>query len=419
MKQGGKREGSGRKSLNGKEVKVRIPFDTIDEIEKYFSGSTLSEKIRTGIENAIINKSPNTKYRVIDLFSGCGGISEGFRQNPKMEIVGAIDFNEDACITYRYNFPNAKVICGDITKISVEETEFNNIDIIIGGPPCQGFSALNRHQKLEDDPRNKLFFEFLRFVKYLKPKAILIENVKQILTKNDGFAKNTICNLLKDMGYNVDYTVVNASDFGVPQNRERAIFVAIRNDIGEIDLNDLNDYKVYKKTTVKDALEDLYELENRECINQDDFYVLNNKITNDYLKKMRNDTNYIFNHKIQYQNEEVQKRVSFVPQGGNWKNVPEEYFPSKRENRHSNYLRRFDENSQSTTIDTGHDVYYHPLYNRCPTVRESARLQSFPDRFIFIGSKKEQLRQVGNAVPPLLANAISKLLEENLQNGKI
>ena len=419
MKQGGKREGSGRKSLNGKEVKVRIPFDTIDEIEKYFSGSTLSEKIRTGIENAIINKSPNTKYRVIDLFSGCGGISEGFRQNPKMEIVGAIDFNEDACITYRYNFPNAKVICGDITKISVEETEFNNIDIIIGGPPCQGFSALNRHQKLEDDPRNKLFFEFLRFVKYLKPKAILIENVKQILTKNDGFAKNTICNLLKDMGYNVDHTVVNASDFGVPQNRERAIFVAIRNDIGEIDLNDLNDYKVSKKTTVKDALEDLYELENRECINQDDFYVLNNKITNDYLKKMRNDTNYIFNHKIQYQNEEVQKRVSFVPQGGNWKNVPEEYFPSKRENRHSNYLRRFDENSQSTTIDTGHDVYYHPLYNRCPTVRESARLQSFPDRFIFIGSKKEQLRQVGNAVPPLLANAISKLLEENLQNGKI
>ncbi len=379
---------------------------------------SLQEDIKS-IDSSDVLATRNVKYRVVDLFSGCGGISEGFRQNSKMEIVGAIDFNKEACITYKYNFPNAKVIDGDITKISVKDSGFEDIDVIVGGPPCQGFSSLNRHQRLEDDPRNRLFFEFLRFVEELKPKAILIENVKQILTKNNGFAKNTICKFLTDMNYNVDYRVLNASDYGVPQNRERAVFVAIRNDIGTVDLDILDKYKVKTKTTVKDALEDLYEIEKRGYINKDDFYVATSPVSNDYLKIMRNETNYIFNHKIQYQNEEVQKRVSFVPQGGNWKNVPEEYFPSKRENRHSNYLRRFDENAQSTTIDTGHDVYYHPLYNRCPTVRESARLQSFPDRFIFIGSRKEQLRQVGNAVPPLMAYCVSLIIQEILDNGKI
>lgn len=358
------------------------------------------------------------KYRVIDLFSGCGGISVGFEMNDEIDVVGAIDFNKSACVTYEYNFPKAKVINGDIKAISVESTGFKDIDIIIGGPPCQGFSSLNRHQKLEDDPRNVLFFEFLRFVKELRPKAILIENVKQILTKNGGYAKNTICSILDEIGYNVDYKIINASDYGVPQNRERAVFIGIRKDIGDINFDDIVKFQVSKKTTVREALEDLYDLEDLDHINQDDFYVTKAPVSNDYLKIMRNSTNYIFNHKIRYQKQEVQDRVSFVPQGGNWKCVPDEYFPSKRNNRHSNYLRRFDENSQSTTIDTGHDVYYHPLFNRPPTVRESARLQSFPDRFIFVGSKNEQLRQVGNAVPPLMAFALSKLIVEVLDHEK-
>lgn len=415
---GGKRDGSGRKSIQGKEVKVKIPYETIDKIEESFCGNSLSERIRESIDNSLLNVNHSHKFRVIDLFSGCGGISEGFAMNNRMDIVGAIDFNKEACITYRYNFPYAHVINGDITQLSVEDSKFRDVDIIVGGPPCQGFSALNRHQKLEDDPRNKLFFEFLRFVKELRPKAIVIENVKQILTKNDGFARKNICSILEEIGYNVDYRVLNASDYGVPQNRERAVFVGIRNDIGSIKFDNIDKFKVKKKTTVKEALEDLYSLEYRIPRNPDDFYVLDTPVSNEYLQIMRNDSNYIFNHKIQYQNEEVQKRVSYVPQGGNWKDVPPELFPSQRDNRHSNYLRRFDENGQSTTIDTGHDVYYHPLYNRCPTVRESARLQSFPDRFIFIGSKKEQLRQVGNAVPPLMAFAISRMILEVLENGE-
>lgn len=412
-----------------KQVQIRLDLDDNEERKReYYSvkynniynrlkSCKIDDKTIEDIIQSFEKSNKETqKYRVIDLFSGCGGISVGFEMNDKIDIVGAIDFNKDACITYSYNFPKAKVISGDIREVSVESTGFKDIDIIIGGPPCQGFSALNRHQKLEDDPRNVLFFEFLRFVKELRPKAILIENVKQILTKNGGFAKNNICSILGEIGYNVDYKIINASDFGVPQNRERAVFIGVRKDIGEIDFENIRKFQTDKKTTVKEALEDLYDLENLDNINQDDFYVTEAPVSNDYLKLMRNSTNYIFNHKIKYQKQETQDRVSFVPQGGNWKCVPEEYFPSKRNNRHSNYLRRFDENSQSTTIDTGHDVYYHPLFNRPPTVRESARLQSFPDRFIFIGSKKEQLRQVGNAVPPLMAYALSKLIVEVLEN---
>lgn len=419
MNKGGKREGSGRKAIKGKEVKVKIPFETIEKIESNFKGETLSEKIRVGIISALDNKKIHAKYRVIDLFSGCGGISEGFLQNNKFEIVGAIDFDKMACKTYKYNFPNANVLCGDISKIEIEDTNFDDIDIIVGGPPCQGFSALNRHQKLEDDPRNKLFFEFLRFVKELRPKALMIENVQQILTNKNGYAKKEISRLLQEMGYNVDYRILNASDYGVPQNRKRAVFVGIRDDIGKIDFDMIHMYHVEKKVTVDEALEDLYYLENNiHSDKTNDIYLDDRQQSNRYLKNVKNDSGYIFNHRINYPNEDVQKRISFVPCGGNWKDVPEEMFPSKRDNRHSNYMKRLDAKSQSITIDTGHAVYFHPLFNRVPTARESARIQSFPDRFIFLGNKSEQLRQVGNAVPPLMAKAISSMILEVLENEK-
>lgn len=359
------------------------------------------------------------KLRVIDLFSGCGGISEGFSKNQNFEIVGAIDFDKAATETFKLNFPNANVICGDITKIEVKDTGFKDIDVIIGGPPCQGFSALNRHQKLEDDPRNKLFFQFLRFVEELKPKAVLIENVRQILTKKDGYAKNKICELLDDMGYNVDYKLLDASEYGVPQKRIRAVFVGIRKDLGIVDFSKIDKYKVDKITTVDEALCDLYLIEsNYDKDELIESYKIDNNVTNDYLKLMHDGSGVIYNHRIHYPNEDVQKRISFVPEGGNWKDVPENLFPSHRDNRHSNYMRRLDGSGLSTTIDTGHAVYFHPKYNRVPTARESARIQSFPDDFVFVGNKGEQLRQVGNAVPPLMANAISKMIMEYLEDEK-
>lgn len=357
------------------------------------------------------------KYRVIDLFSGCGGISVGFDMTNKCELVGAIDFAQAACDTYKKNFPNANVICCDITKKTVEETGFKDIDIIIGGPPCQGFSALNRHEKnREEDPRNVLFMQYIRFVKELKPKALMIENVRQILTQKNGYAKNAICEMLDEIGYNVSYKVIKASDFGVPQKRVRAVFVGIRKDLGSFDFNDLEKRRVEKNVTVGEALADLFELE--QMNSQESIHNIDGNIRNSYLDIMHDGTNKIHNHFMRYPNEIVQQRIQHVAEGHNWKDVPEELFPSHRDNRHSNYCRRLNRNDVSITIDTGHDVYFHPLFNRVPTVRESARIQSFPDRFIFVGTKNDQLKQVGNAVPPLMAKAIAETMMEVLNEKK-
>lgn len=357
------------------------------------------------------------KYRIIDLFSGCGGITKGFYDTNRVEVVGAIDFDKAACKTYQFNFPDSKVINGDINEISVDSTGFKDIDIIVGGPPCQGFSGLNRWNKqLEDDPRNKLFFQYLRFVEELKPKAILIENVRQILTSKNGFARITICELLDKMGYNVVYDVINAAEFGVPQNRLRAFFVAIRKDIGKFNFNLLEKNKS-AKVTVLDALSDIIEIEEQAKSDLNGYNYILGEPKSKYQEKMRSG-NILNNHLIYYPTESVQEKIKYVPEGGNWKFVPEELFKSKRDNRHSNYLKRLDSNSQSVTIDTGHNVYFHPKFNRVPTIRESARLQSFPDDFYFIGNKGEQFRQVGNAVPPLIAEVLAKAIMEVLENEK-
>ena len=358
------------------------------------------------------------KYRVIDLFSGCGGISLGFYNTDKVDIVGAIDFDKAACETYKYNFQSANVINGDINNISVDETGFKDIDIIVGGPPCQGFSGLNRWPKqLEDEPRNKLFFQFLRFVSKLKPKAILIENVRQILTSKNGFAKNKICEMLDEMGYNASYAVLNAADFGVPQNRQRAFFIGINKELGRFDFEKMSKYHK-KKVTVEEAISDISEIEEQAKSDLNGYNYVLGEIKSEYQKKMR-DRDILNNHLIYYPTESVQTKIKHVPEGGNWRCVPEELFKSKRDNRHSNYLKRLDSKSQSITIDTGHNVYFHPKFNRVPTIRESARIQSFPDSFFFTGNKGEQFRQVGNAVPPLLAEALAKEIMEVLDNEKI
>ena len=352
------------------------------------------------------------KYNVLDLFCGAGGLSLGFKL-AGYNIAGGIDFQADAIKTHELNFKDSISICGDITKIDNEEKikifGNKNIDVIIGGPPCQGFSAGNR-QQIENDPRNKLFFEFIRFVKVLKPKAIVIENVRQILTKDKGFAKNKIFEILEELEYNVDVRVLTASDYGVPQNRNRAVFIGIRKDVGSINYDNIK--KTKKRITVEEAIGELYELENTES------NILHSKPLTEFQKYLRAKDNQELNHEKKYPNKEVQERMKFVPQGGNWKDVPTHLWKVQRENRHSSAYRRLEEKQPSITIDTGHMNYFHPKYNRVPTVRESARLQSFPDYFVFEGTPTSQLRQVGNAVPPLMAKAIADLIKEVLNNEK-
>ena len=355
------------------------------------------------------------KYNVIDLFSGCGGISEGFNNTQRVNLIGAIDLDKAACDTYKLNFPKAKVICGDINNITVESTGFKDVDIIIGGPPCQGFSRLNYWDKDRDnDPRNQLFYQYLRFVEELQPKALLIENVKNVLVAKNGYVPQNVTRFLEEIGYEVSYSIVCASDFGVPQNRFRAIFVALKKEYGKFDFASLDKYKKPKVTTAE-AISDIATIEeNAKSFEQGTVFTLG-KPESEYQKIMQAPDRKLHNHMIYYPADNVQAMMTYVPEGGNWRCVPKEMFKSERTNRYTNYLRRLKKDEPSITIDTGHNVYFHYKFNRVPTIRESARIQSFPDSFIFTGGKGEQFRQVGNAVPPLMAEALAKAIMDSIE----
>ncbi|MBQ8702513.1 MAG: DNA cytosine methyltransferase [Prevotella sp.] len=348
------------------------------------------------------------KFKVLDLFCGCGGISEGFAL-AGFNIAGGIDFNEYATITFRHNFKNAKVHNVDISTFpdSQIEEEYGDVDVIVGGPPCQGFSSANRWQKEMDDPRNKLFFEYIRFVQKIHPKIIMIENVRGLLTRDNGYAIKRIEEILGAEEYNIKYRILDASEYGVPQVRKRAIIVGIRKDYKDIYF-DFEKLKKQERTTVEDAIGELY------CFEQsaDGIKTIETPPDTSLRKFFRTKDNSILDQDIVYPAQKVQDRIKHVPQGGNWQDVPEELWPNDRKNRHSSAYKRLDPHTQSCTIDTGnaHSNYFHPIYHRIPTIRESARLQSFPDYFEFQGPRGSKYRQIGNAVPPLLAKAIANAI---------
>tara|TARA_Y100001970_G_scaffold94742_2_gene119399 strand:- start:2260 stop:3333 length:1074 start_codon:yes stop_codon:yes gene_type:complete len=356
---------------------------------------------------------PNKKkYNVIDLFCGCGGLSLGFKM-ANFNIIGGVDFEKDCIDTFSLHFKNSKNFYGDISKISDNEIRktYQDIDVIIGGPPCQGFSAANMWEKdVKKDKRNDLFREFLRFVKILKPKALVLENVSRILTQDKGEIKKEIIRSLEELGYLVSYKILTASDYSVPQKRRRNFFVAISKKNTKFDMGSI---KEEEPTILNDALSDLYDMESG---------LLYDSITtiskSNYQALMRkNSKNKIYNHDPKYPIKRVVDRIKHVKEGGNWKSVPEHLWETIRYNRHSSAYRRLDSKGFSITIDCGHMNYFHPKFDRVPTVRESARIQSFPDDFIFLGAQGSQYRQVGNAVPPLMAKSIAKALKKALNNG--
>ena len=342
---------------------------------------------------------------VLDLFCGCGGLSYGFEKAGYNILLG-IDNDSKALETFELNHKGSKSICGDITSITYRKDIKSiigdrKIDVIVGGPPCQGMS-LSGPRKF-DDPRNSLYLSYIRLVNEIKPKAFVIENVPGLVGLFNGQIKDSIIEKFTEMGYNIKYQILCASDFGVPQNRRRVVFVGLKN--GEFVYPEPLDEVV----TCEMALSDLPSLQNDIGTEQAQYVTAPQ---NKYQELMRCNSNTVRNHIAANHSEKVQKIISLVPDGGNYKDLPEEYINSR--NFHVAWTR-FASQKPAPTIDTGHRHHFHYKYNRVPTVRECARLQSFPDDFIFLGNKTQQFRQVGNAVPPLMAQVIAEQLSKFLR----
>ena len=326
---------------------------------------------------------------IIDLFCGCGGLSKGFEM-AGFNTVLAIDFWKDAVETFNNNHKNKVAICDDVSKISNDFlddfTKKNKITGIVGGPPCQGYSTVGKRD-INDD-RNYLYLQYCRIVEKVKPEFFVLENVKGLLTLNNGKFKEDIVERFTKLGYIVDYKILNSADYGVPQNRNRVFFVGIKNKKFKFPKEKL------KKVTTYEAISDLTSYEDK--------YTTSAQTS--YQKNMRGNNKQLKNNEFTVHTEKTIDVISKIPDGGKITDLPKEFWEIRKYNK---AFQRMNSKLQSNTIDTGHRNYFHYSENRIPTVRESARIQSFPDNFIFYGSRTSQYKQVGNAVPPLLANALA------------
>ena len=345
-----------------------------------------------------------SKLKIADLFAGVGGLSQGFISKG-FEVEFAIEYDKDIAKSYQLNHPKTKVYDEDISIIDLNELKNNhqNIDVIVGGPPCQGFSQKGKRLSINDE-RNFYFKKFIETVKVFRPKYFVLENVPNILTTAKGFFKKEIINGFEKLGYKVNAKTLNAADFGVPQNRKRAFFIGALNG-NLINFPDANN----EKTTIKEAIYDLPFIESGEG---EDFFEYEKQPNSNYQKKLRKGSKGIFNHKSTNHSKIAIERLKLIPKGKGKEVLPPEH---RTKSIYSGTWSRLLEDDIAATITTRFDtpssgLFTHPVLNRCLTVREAARIQSFSDNFIFYGSKTIQMKQVGNAVPPLLAAEIALVI---------
>lgn len=344
---------------------------------------------------------------VADLFAGVGGMSEGFKM-AGFNISFAVEYDKDIAFAYEQNHIGTKMFNMDICQLDVKQlhNDFPNIDVIIGGPPCQGFSQKGKRLNL-DDPRNYLFKQYVRLVQEFKPKYFVLENVPNIVTTSNGFFKNQIVKAFKDLGYDVTYGVLSAADFGVPQDRHRAVFLGQRGKL-EISLPVSNGIH----TTIKEAIYDLPFIASGEGEEVSEY---DKAPFTKYQKLMRKGSKVLYNHVATKHNAVALRRLAMLPKGAEREILPPE---ERTKSIYSGTWCRMKEDDISVTITTRYDTpssgrFTHPILDRCITTREAARIQSFPDKYRFYGTKTSQMKQVGNAVPPLLAKAIADVIANN------
>ena len=352
------------------------------------------------------NNDSSIRFRVLDLFSGAGGLSAGLDMNPAIKTVVATDFMKEALDTFAYNFKDADVIYGDICDQSIKQqiidtAKKRQVNMIVGGPPCQGFS--NKGKKLGlGDPRNFLFRQYLDIVEKLKPDVFVIENVKAMSTSTNGWFLNEILTAIHALGYTVNWGILTASDFGVPQQRQRTIIIASK--IGPIQLPTPL-VKDGEKITVREAISDLAYLDSGEG---SDLQPYTTKPESAYQRTLRQGSHALYNHKATNHAQVALDKLKLIPPEAGKESLPAELTGNQK---FKTTWGRLKWNSQSPTIDTRFDTpsngtNSHPVLHRAITPREAARLQSFPDTFRFLGSKTSICKQIGNAVPPLLGKAI-------------
>lgn len=337
----------------------------------------------------------------IDLFSGAGGLSLG-AEMAGIDVTIAVEKDSYAAQTYRVNHPHTLIINEDICQVkNLHFNRGNQSLVLFGGPPCQGFSTSNQKTRNKNNPQNWLFQEFIRIAKEIMPDWIVFENVKGIKETEKGFFVTEISQTLMELGYTCTTMVLCASDYGIPQTRSRFFLIG--------SLHGKRPKKpecLETLVTVNDAIEDLPSL--KSGANQD---IMSYKMSakSDYAKMLRKNMQKCSGHLVSKNNENIIKRYAFIPQGGNWKDIPDNLMQNYTDKSrcHTGIYRRLDASQPSITVGNYRkSMLIHPWENRGLSVREAARLQSFPDSYTFCGSIGFQQQQVGNAVPPILAKAV-------------
>lgn len=398
------------------------------------------------------------KLVAIDLFAGAGGFSLGFEMAGFVVPI-SVEIDAWACDTLRYNHPQMTVIQNDIRELNtlttVKEICFYNPDIIIGGPPCQGFSIAGPAQKDPNDPRNTLFINFAQWISFLQPKAFVMENVKGLLSRKNTDGVNVIDLISKkfaEMGYFVEIWLLNSAEYGVPQIRERVFIVGNKlgyklgippktHSLNLLNINScqlsLAEIDLIPAITLWDAISDLPPLNAREG-QEEQPYILESQ--NCYQQWIRNDSKIIYNHVAMEHSHRLVERFKQIKWGQSSSDVPKQYGAKRRSGNGELSHKTYDQNNRRlnpykpahTIAASFYANFIHPFQHRNLTAREGARIQSFPDTYRFLGKKTVvshkllqrekrlnekflcQYNQIGNAVPPLLAKAIAVHLKDKL-----
>lgn len=353
----------------------------------------------------------SNEMKVADLFSGIGGLSQGFIK-AGFTIDLAIEYDSSIAYAYKLNHTNTEVYNEDICEMDFSKIhkDHPNIDVVIGGPPCQGFSQKGKRLKL-DDPRNFLFQRFVDFVREFKPKYFVLENVPNIITTADGYFKDQIISAFSELGYSVSCGVLCALDFGIPQDRKRAVFMGALGD-NTPSLPEPNG----KKCNISEAIYDLPFIKSGEGTEVSEY---DKEPFSDYQRELRGRETILHNHVATNHSTAALAKLALIPKGKGKEVLPKELLTKSI---YSGTWCRLLEEGYAPTITTRFDTpssgrFTHPILDRCLTVREAARIQSFPDTFIFYGNRTSQMKQVGNAVPPLLAYELANQI--NIFNNEL